>query len=124
MSGSISDHDVKRFNSEVKYVKEQFNPKKMTLVQFDHGLRDEKVIEEDDAFDKVVVIGRGGTCLVEVREHMIKHNPTAAIIFTDLGVAPMEPLPTPIPIIWAVTGNYGDVLFGKLIRIPEEKQSL
>lgn len=124
VSGSISDHDVKRFNSEVKYVKEQFNPKKMTLVQFDHGLRDEKVIEEDDAFDKVVVIGRGGTCLVEVREHMIKHNPTAAIIFTDLGVAPMEPLPTPIPIIWAVTGDYGDVPFGKLIRIPEERQKL
>lgn len=123
VSGSISNHDILRFNSEVKYVKETFNPQKMTLVQFDTQIQKEDVLEEDDDFKKVVVVGRGGTCLVPVREHIIKHKPTAAIIFTDLEVTPMRALPEEIPILWAVMGRRRQVPFGKVIAIPPEPKS-
>lgn len=117
VSGSISDHDVLRFNSEVKYIKDTFNPKRLTLVQFDTMIQQEIEFTEDDPFEKIIVTGRGGTCLRPVREHIMHHKPTAAIIFTDLDVEPMEPGPQ-CPIIWISTSQTGHTVpFGKLIHL-------
>lgn len=118
VSGSISKDDIIRFNSEVKFVKEQFNPKKMTFVQFDTIIQKVDVMKEDDVFSSIEVIGRGGTCLRKVREHIIKNEPTAAIIFTDLYVAPMEKLPKEIPVLWVSTTKDQRGAFGKTIHIP------
>ena len=117
-SGSIKSKDALRFSSEVAYVKEKYQPQKMTLVQFTTEIADEQVIEDGDKFTDVTIKGRGGTRLVPVREWIIKHKPTAAIIFTDLEVRPMEPLPFDIPVIWVVIRNPGaQVPFGKIINI-------
>ncbi|QXV75823.1 hypothetical protein bas69_0055 [Escherichia phage AlfredRasser] len=117
-SGSIKPKDALRFSSEVAYVKEKYQPQKMTLVQFTTEIVDEQVIEDGDKFTDVTIKGRGGTSLVPVREWIIKHKPTAAIIFTDLEVRPMEPLPFDIPVIWVVIRNPGaQVPFGKVINI-------
>lgn len=117
VSGSVSDDDVTRFNSEVKFIKDTFNPIKLTLVLFDTRITKEVTFHENDAFHKIVVVGRGGTCLVPVRAHIMEHQPTAAIIFSDLYVAPMEPGPT-CPIIWVAVGNKdAQIPFGKLIHI-------
>lgn len=124
VSGSISDRELLRFNSEVFYLKETYNPKKLTLVQFDTQIQQEKVIEEHDDFKSIKIQGRGGTCLVCVREHILKHKPTAVVIFTDLYVPPMESIEG-IPIIWAVSGNpTATVPFGKLIHIEEQERNL
>lgn len=118
VSGSISDHDVLRFNSEVKYIKETFNPQKLTLVLFDTRITAEYVFEEDDRFEKIVVVGRGGTSLVPVHDHIEKHRPTAAIIFSDLECPAMKPLSYHVPVIWiAVHAAGAKVPFGKLIHI-------
>jgi predicted metal-dependent peptidase len=117
VSGSITDQEVLRFNSEVKFIKEQFNPKKLTLVQFDTQIQKEDVFYEDDRFEKIVVVGRGGTCLRCVHAHIVEHKPTAAVIFSDLYVAPMQPLPVNVPIIWACTQKGQSVPFGKLIYV-------
>jgi predicted metal-dependent peptidase len=117
VSGSVSDEEVVRFNSEVKFIKDTFNPIKLTLVQFDTRITSEKVFHEDDPFEEIVVVGRGGTSFVPVREHIMKEHPTAAIIFSDFHVTPMEPGPT-CPIIWvAVDNTDAKVNFGKLIHI-------
>ena len=118
VSGSISDQDVLRFNSEVKYIKEKFNPLKLTLVLFDTRITAQYVFEEDDRFEKIVVVGRGGTSLVPVREHIEQHRPTAAVIFSDLDCPAMKPLDHHIPVIWvAVNAGGKTVPFGKLIHI-------
>ena len=118
VSGSISDEDAVRFNSEFKYVKDTFRPKSMRLVQFDTEITQELHYEEDDPFNQVKIIGRGGTSLVPVREHIIKHKPTAAIIFSDLECAPMEPLPLQIPVIWVCISNRKAVVpFGQITHI-------
>ena len=120
MSGSITKKDVLRFNSEVKHVKDFYNPEKMTFVQFDTRIAHEEIITENDAFDEVVVRGGGGTCLVPVRDHIIKHRPTAAIIFSDMEVAPMEKLPFDIPVIWVVIRNTRvKPPFGTMININQ-----
>jgi predicted metal-dependent peptidase len=118
VSGSISDADCVRFNSEVKYVKETYQPKKMTLVQFDTKITQEVVFEDHDPFDQIKIVGRGGTSLVPVREHILANRPTAAIIFSDLECSPMEPLGFDIPVIWICISNHkASVPFGKIIHI-------
>ena len=118
VSGSVSDHDVLRFNSEVKYIKETLNPVKLTLVQFDTRITQERIFTENDLFDEIVVVGRGGTSLRPVRQHIIDNKPTAAVIFSDLQCAPMEPIELDIPVLWvAVNSSGASVPFGKLIHI-------
>lgn len=118
VSGSISKADSLRFNSEVAYVKSQFNPKKMSLVTFDDVIQDEINITEEDSFEEIKITGRGGTSLIPVRDWIIKHKPTAAIIFSDMHVAPMQELPFDIPIIWVCLGNRSaTVPFGELLHI-------
>ena len=123
VSGSVSDGEVVRFNSEVKYIKETFNPYRLTLVLFDDRIQREYDFYEEDEFDEVVIVGRGGTNLAPVREHMLEHRPTAAVIFSDLCCAPMQPLPAgiTIPTIWVGVNARPDseVHFGKLIHIRE-----
>lgn len=122
-SGSVSDGDIIRFHSEFKYVKETFKPEKMTMVLFDTQIRKEYEFEKDDPFEKTVVVGRGGTSLVCVREHIIKNEPTAVVIFSDMLVTPMEPLPAGmnVPIIWIALNAHKDtkVNQGQLVFLNE-----
>lgn len=118
VSGSISNDDVIRFNSEVKYIKETYNPKKLTLVQFDTQITKEQDFYEEDPFEKIEIVGRGGTSLVPVWHHIHEHNPTAAIIFSDLECSPMSQLKRDIPVIWIVVNNpSANVSFGKKVCI-------
>jgi hypothetical protein len=75
---------------------------------------------EDDPFEEIKLIGRGGTCLSEVRQHIIDNEPTAAIIFSDLDCPPMEKLPVGlnIPVIWvAIRNKSATVPFGSITHI-------
>jgi len=115
-SGSITD--ALRFNSEFKFVKETYQPKKMTLIQFDTIIQDEHVYLEEDPFDQVVIKGRGGTLLEPVRQWIIDNRPTAVVVFSDLCCAPMGPLPFDIPIIWiAISNKTAVVPYGQIHHI-------
>lgn len=118
-SGSISDAQIKRVNSEIKYIQEQIRPRKLTLVQFDCAIQDIKEYELDDPFDYIEIIGRGGTDLAPVRKMIDKVKPTAAVIFSDLECEPMDEPECKCPIIWiGVDSEYGHTPnFGKLIQI-------
>jgi predicted metal-dependent peptidase len=118
VSGSVSNADVLRFNSEVKYIKEFFNPEKLTLVLFDTRITATYEFSPEDTFEKIVVVGRGGTSLVPVREHIQEHKPTAAVIFSDLQCPQMQPLDFQIPVLWVAIRAAGKTVpFGKLIHI-------
>lgn len=120
VSGSVSDQDILRFNSEVKYIQEDLRPKRLTLVQFDTKIRDVKEFEVDQPFDEIEVIGRGGTSLEEVCEYINEHKPTAAVIFTDLDCAPMQKPKDDIPVIWAINNHRNKPSFGKYIVVEEK----
>lgn len=117
-SGSITDKDSLRFNSEFKYVWDTYQPKKLSLVQFDTIIQQEITFNEGDEINEILVKGRGGTNLTCVREHIIKHRPSVAVIFSDLDCAPMERLPVNIPVLWVCISNRrAKVNFGTLIHI-------
>lgn len=119
VSGSIQDKDILRFNSELKYVWDVFNPRKMTIAQFDTQIQKVDEFTEGDPFEKIKIIGRGGTDLREVRKMIEDVKPTAAIIFSDMQVAPMKPVD--IPVLWvAIDSGWGighTPTFGKTIHI-------
>ncbi|MBL4706781.1 MAG: hypothetical protein JKY54_19785 [Flavobacteriales bacterium] len=119
ISYSISDHHILMFNSEVKHIKETFNPQRLTLVTFDTNVRDVYVFEEDDPFEKIVVQGRGGTDLVDVFKMIKKEAPTAAIIFTDMEVDfPSNP---GIPVLWVCIDNPDEQPpFGSLVHLESD----
>lgn len=118
VSGSISEEDVLRFNSEIKFIKERYNPEELNLIQFNTIIQREVTIKDSDSFEEVEIIGCGGTSLEPVREHIIESKPTAAIIFTDLYCEAMEELPIDIPIIWVIINNpFSTPPFGEFIRI-------
>jgi predicted metal-dependent peptidase len=122
VSGSISDGQILRFHSEFKYVKEYYQPEKMTMAQFDVVIQKEEVFLKEDPFEETHVLGRGGTSLVCVRDHIIKHRPTAVVIFSDLCCEPMEPLPkaNEVPIIWvALNASSAKVPHGTIIHLQE-----
>lgn len=118
ISGSITDDNILMFNSELKFIKDQFNPQKMTVVTFDTKIQDIYVFEEGDEYEKIKITGRGGTDLREVFKHMKEEQPNAAVIFTDLYVK-IPPNPG-IPIIWVCTDNpNGTVPYGRLIHVND-----
>lgn len=120
VSGSITDAAILRFNSELKYVHDEFRPERMTVVTFDTEIRDIYEFTKEDDFDEIVVHGRGGTNLEHVFEMIRDEQPNAAIIFTDLHVRIPEEDPR-IPLLWVVEDNPdGEVPFGRKINIPQQ----
>lgn len=119
VSGSVSDAQVVRFNSEVKFIKDTFKPEKLTLAQFSDVITSVKVFEEDDPFEELVVVGRGGTNWPPVKEYIDRTKPTAVIIFTDLYFSGrITNLENDIPVIWvAINNRTTPVPFGELIHI-------
>jgi len=90
----------------------------MTVVQFDTKIQKIDEFKEGDTFNEIKIVGRGGTDLRCVREHIMEIKPTAAIIFSDLECPPMRKLDHDIPVIWIVVGNKeAEVNFGQMIHI-------
>lgn len=122
VSGSITDGDIIRFHSEFKYVKEHFEPEKMTMLQFDDVITKEDVFLKEDPFEETHIIGRRGTSLVGVREWIIKNKPTAVVVFSDLQCDAMELLPpeVTVPIVWIAVSNASAVVKqGTLVHLRE-----
>lgn len=120
VSGSVTDNQAARFLSECRYVKERFLPDKLTIVMFDTKIRKEIVIEKNQSMEEIEIVGRGGTSLVCVREHMQQNRPTAAIIFSDLECTPMQKPDVTIPTLWIVMSNlHAEIPFGKAVHIKE-----
>ena len=122
VSGSISEEDIKIFNSEIKGIKESLNPDKLTLVQFDTEICRIDVFTKDMPFSNIEVVAGGGTSYDEVRDLILKEKPTAVLIFTDLCCSPMQKV-NKIPVMWIT--RYKDrkyrenPLFGKILEIKD-----
>ena len=114
-SGSISDETIKRFNSEVKFIQENLNPEKLTVIEFDYSITKIHEFKEDQKYRNLKIIGRGGTSLKEVYEWIVEHKPTCSIIFSDLYCTPMDPVKTPV--IWIIEGDHEAPEFGKSFRV-------
>lgn len=102
-SGSISDREIQRFVSEIKFVQENLMPNKLILVQFDRKIQKVDVYNKDHLFKSIEIVGMGGTSYKEVHDFIEQHKPTISLIFTDLYAVPMEPVKSDV--VWVVSGS-------------------
>lgn len=117
ISGSMTDPQIDRLNAEARYVFDTFNPKRMTVVTFDTKIHDIFEFTEGDSFENLEIHGRGGTSLDPVYHHIKEHQPTAAIIMSDLYCYPMESNPGS-SVLWVVIDNpSAKTYFGKTIHL-------
>ncbi len=120
VSGSVSDRDILRFNSEIAHIKREFNPETLNLITFDTRLRDFYTFTSDQVFEKIIVTGRGGTSLVGVRQHIKANKPDVAVIFSDLECDPMGEVGK-VPVLWVVVGSeHFKGPFGTTVHIDRE----
>ena len=117
-SGSLTDEEIKIFNSEIKSIKNNFNPEKITLISFDTKIRKIKIIKHNDKFDDFDLLGRGGTCLIDVFNHINNNKPSVSLIFTDLDVSIPTNYPK-TPLIWLCTdpNQKTKPKYGKFIHV-------
>lgn len=117
VSGSITDEQIQRFHSELTYIKNTFNPEKLTVIQFDTEIVQERTFSSSEPLSGIKYQQGGGTSYDPVEEAIERLKPTCAIIFTDLYCDPMRE-PKHTPVIWIATDtNEEDPPFGKVVRV-------
>lgn len=115
-SGSVTDEQLTRFNSEVKAAKDLYNPKRMTIIVFDTDVRDVYEFSEDDDFSGLTFTGRGGTNMQPAFDMAMKMHPTAIVMFSDNGCR--EPKDPGIPVLFIVVDNEGsEFSFGRSVHV-------
>lgn len=116
-SGSMTNEQLVQFNTELKYIKNEYNPEKLTVVQFDYSIHSIKTIAEDEEVKSLSVYGRGGTSYAEVADLIEEENPICAVIFTDLYAEPMRKPKCNSEILWIISGNTDKPPFGRYCYI-------
>lgn len=116
ISGSVSDHEFKRFVSEIALIFRMLKPKKITLIQFDTAIRNVNEIHNLVELVRVNFKGRGGTDIGQLIDWTNKHKPQLLMVFTD-GEFSFKHYNTQREVLWLIHNNPGfKPKFGKAIH--------
>ncbi|MEO7082187.1 MAG: VWA-like domain-containing protein, partial [Flavobacteriales bacterium] len=116
VSGSVTENQLRIFNSELKGAKEAYSPERMTVVTFDHEIQRTWEFTHEEDISGLHITGRGGTEMTEVFELARKTRPNAMVIFSDMYCSVPDHIPG-IPVLWLCCDNaswippYGDVVY-------------
>jgi predicted metal-dependent peptidase len=116
VSGSIWDELLSQIGAEIKYFWETLKPTSLRLISFDTEIRDNKVYEQGDSLDNLVLHGGGGTNVKPVLQYVRDEDPTITLIFTDGGFTMPEGDEIPGDVFWIIKGcpnfdpPYGEVI--------------
>ena len=120
-SGSMTDAQLQVLNTEVFDVKARFNPREMTLVNFDTSIRNEWYIDEDNNFTTLDFKGRGGTDLQDVWRRTKELKPTALVVLSDM-YCDIPERPGQTPVLWVCFDNPSWVPpYGTVIHLDTSK---
>ena len=116
-SGSVTDHQLKVMNSEIRGVQQRFNPERMTLMVFDTRVNTVEEFNREEAIPPMTFVGRGGTNLADLWEHTKKLKPKALVVFSDLECHIPPPIPG-IPVLWVCLDNpTRKVPYGQVVHV-------
>jgi predicted metal-dependent peptidase len=115
-SGSQDDDDLRSTLSEIKGVRDTFNPEHMTIIDCDSKIHN---VYEIDAHADIMSLdfnGGGGTSFKPVLNYVEEHPTQALIYFTDLygerNLAPVD-----YPILWICNSNHPPANIGETVYI-------
>lgn len=123
-SGSVSDHELVRYVTEIAGVIELCNPEKLYIIQHDAVIQDIYEWNAGDDFSRLKIKGRGGTCIMPTFNQVPKFDEEInwMICFTDMEICdwprhPPEGL-SEANVLWAATGP-NNAPFGTYIDLRE-----
>lgn len=115
-SGSVTDDQFLRFITETHSVLRMMNPKEITFIQFDYGIRSIDRVKSVKELMGLKFTGRGGTDIRELIDWTNEHKPQLLVVFTD-GYFDFDNIETKIPTIWLIHDNPNFTApFGKVIH--------
>ena len=104
VSGSITDAEVGMFLRGLHMVKEQLNPDKILMLQFDTELYGPEIITDLNDIKKIEFKGGGCTDINPALNWVKENKPEVTLIFTD-GWFPSQNEVTGCDIIWIIQDN-------------------
>lgn len=103
-SGSISNEVLRKILSEIEYIKDVFNPKKLTIIDCSNKIHGIHELSADESVLDIEFVGKGGTACKPVFDYCDKEDTKVLIYFTDLYMKlPTEELG--YPLLWVVYDN-------------------
>ena len=113
-SGSIDQHTINQFASEIKTVKEDLLPERIHVMYFDSDVSHVESYEPHDELD-IKPHGGGGTDFAAVFEEILDRgiNPVAIVFLTDLCCHSFGDEPD-APVLWVST-DPGKAPFGEIV---------
>ena len=117
---SVSDDLFKMQFQQVRWIKQNMNPKKMNINIFNTEISERKEFMEHEELN-MQFIGSGGTDIAPVMTDIIKRKPQISIIFTDGYFYNNYDIPT-TDILWGIYNNKKfKAPCGKMVVLPHEK---
>lgn len=105
-SGSVSDHELVEYVTEITGVIEICNPEKLYIIQHDAIIQRVDEWEQGMDFKDLKIKGRGGTCIQPSFKKALEMEGEIdwMICFTDMGIGDYPSVAPPFPVLWAATG--------------------
>ena len=116
-SGSVTDAEFSVIISEAWAIMRMLKPNAIYLTTFNRKLGETTMLKSRRDFERVELIGKGGTRIGPVLEDIIKKKPMVSLIFTDGQFGFPEIQPT-TPIIWGIINDDSwEAPYGKVVNL-------
>ena len=117
-SGSISAAELALYTAGVLGILEETGPEEIALIQCDADVRRVDYLQPGDSFDRIEVIGRGGTRFQPALDWISESGfaPNVVVYATDLVCSDQPRDPGP-PVIWLTPTRGRTVPFGEIVEV-------
>jgi predicted metal-dependent peptidase len=117
-SGSISARELAVYTAGVLGILEETGPEQVALIQCDTAVRDVAYLQPGETFDRIEVIGRGGTRFQPAFDWIAASGfaPNIIVYATDL-VCCETPEDPGVPVIWLTPSRGRAIPFGTIVEV-------
>lgn len=117
-SGSISRRELAVYTAGVLGLLEETGPEEVALIQCDTAVRDVAYLQAGEGFERIEVLGRGGTRFQPAFDWIAASgfDPAVIVYATDLQSSDVPQDPG-VPVIWLTPSRGRSVPFGAIIPV-------
>ena len=117
-SGSISARELAVYTAGVLGILEETGPEQVALIQCDTEVRDVAWLQPGETFDRIEVVGRGGTRFQPAFDWIAASGfgPNVIVYATDL-VCCETPEDPGVPVIWLTPSRGRAIPFGTIVEV-------
>lgn len=120
-SGSLTDKQLLRINSELRGLQDKFMPESMKIVSFDTVIHDVWEFDRENDLTSLEIHGRGGTEMDEVFALAAQEKPHALIMFSDMDCQIPPPI-RGVEVLWVCLDRpHWIPPYGKVIHVDSRQ---